>query len=135
MRYLKIIILASILFSMSCGKSPLLNKVNKPTTSLTGNIMVEEGYSLKWIVAPTLDELSSLELSLKGPLPPTRKLHAYLWMPEMGHGSSSIEITQINANDFVLSELAFIMPGLWVLHLEILEDQRIITQWQKSFTL
>jgi hypothetical protein len=135
MRNFKIVLFIFVFALMGCGKSPLFNKVDKVGNPIAGQIMIEEGYSLKWIVAPTLDDLSSAEISLKEPLAPTMKLHAYLWMPDMGHGSSPIEIKQLNATDFVISELAFIMPGLWVLHLEISENNRIITQWQKSLTL
>jgi hypothetical protein len=56
-------------------------------------------------------------------------------MPDMGHGSSPVEMKPLNSTDYIFSELAFIMPGLWVLHVEILENNQVVDQWQKSITL
>ena len=142
MRNYKIISFVLLLALTGCGKSPLLNKVNKNLYEVTGGILLSEqfpnqkiGFSLNWIVRPGLDELSSFELKLDRPLSAGQSLKVYLWMPEMGHGSSPVTTTQLNSTDYIFSELAFIMPGLWDLHVEILENNQVIDQWRKSITL
>ena len=142
MHYSKIIFFTFMFVLMSCGKSPLLNKAGKNLNEVTGGVLLSEqfskeqlGFSVNWIVSPTLDDLSSFELKLERPLKNNQSLNVYIWMPEMGHGSSPVEMKQLNPVDYVFSELAFIMPGLWVLHVEILENNQVVDQWQKSITL
>ncbi len=142
MRNSKIILFLFIFSLASCGKSPLLNKVNKNLNEVTGSVLLSEqfakeqlGFSLDWSVVPGLDELSSFDLKLERALKINQTLNVYIWMPEMGHGSSPIVMNQLNSIDYNFSELAFIMPGLWVLHIEILENNQVVDQWQKSITL
>jgi len=142
MRYYKIVFFLIIFTLAGCGKSPLLNKVGKNLNEVKGGSLLSEqfpkiqiGFSMDWIVSPALDELSSFELKLERELTPSQHLNVYLWMPEMGHGSSPVEVQQINSTNYIFSELAFIMPGLWVLHVEVLENNQVLDQWQKSITL
>lgn len=142
MRYYKIVLLLLTLTLLSCGKSPLLNKVKNASSEVTGGILLSEnfpneklGFSMNWTVPPGLEELSSFDLKLARPLNQNQTLNIYIWMPDMGHGSSPVDIKQLNSTDYVVSEIAFIMPGLWVLHVEILENNQVVDQWQKSITL
>ena len=127
---------------LGCGKPPLLNKLHTNPEEISGQILLCEqfpneklGFSINWIIKPTLEDLSSFELKLARPLSQTQTLKTFIWMPEMGHGSSPIQISQLNATDYGLSDIAFIMPGLWVIHIEILENNQVIDQWQKSISL
>lgn len=142
MRYCKIIFFLFIFTLLSCGKSPLLNKVDKGLNEISGGVLLSEqfpkeqlGFSMNWIVSPTLDNLASFELKLEKPLKNNQTLNVYIWMPDMGHGSSPVEMKQLNSTDYIVNEIAFIMPGLWVLHIEILENNQVTDQWQKSITL
>lgn len=136
MHNFKIIILAFILLLAGCGKPPFMNKLEKVSNEFSSVFPYEDiEFTLTWIVPPTLSELSSLEISLNKPMEEGISLNAYLWMPDMGHGSSPIEIKKLNSTSYSLNELAFIMPGLWVLHIELIENNRIVHQWQKSITL
>lgn len=142
MRYYKIVFFLFLMALAGCGKSPLLNKIGKNTSEVTGGSLLSEkfpntqiSFSMDWIISPGLDDLSSFELKLDRELTPAQRLNVYLWMPEMGHGSSPVEIQQVNSTNYIFSELAFIMPGLWVLHVEILENNQVKDQWQKSITL
>ena len=142
MHYLKIILLSCFLALMSCGKSPLLNKVKNGVNDVAGNASLSENFpkekvsfSYKWTTPPSLEVLSAFEINLSSPLKSNQSLNAYIWMPDMGHGSSPITINQLNSTDYSFTDVAFIMPGLWVLHIEILENNVVIDQWQKSITL
>lgn len=132
MRNFKIIILLSLTLFASCGKSPLFNKVEKAAGSI---VAISNSFSLKWTTPPSLSELGVFELTLSSPLKTTQTINAYIWMPDMGHGSSPIEIKQVSELQYIFSEVAFIMPGLWVLHIEILENNQVVDQWQKSIVL
>ncbi|AUN99585.1 hypothetical protein C0V70_16020 [Bacteriovorax stolpii] len=141
MHYFKIIFFAAFFTLASCGKSPLFNKLEK-TKEIAGSILLEEqlpgaenSFSLKWNVPPSLSELGIFEITLNSPLKTTQTLNAYIWMPDMGHGSSPIVITPLSSVSYEFSELAFIMPGLWVLHIEVLENNQVISSWQKSIVL
>ena len=132
----KIIIFSFIFILAGCGKPPFLNKLEKVSNEISSVFPYEDiEFTLNWTVPPTLSELSSLEINLNKPMEDGISLNAYLWMPEMGHGSSPIEIQKINSTNYALTDLAFIMPGLWVLHIELIENNRIVHQWQKSITL
>ena len=135
MHYFKIVLIALIV--SSCGKPPIFNKAEKAAIHLYAeNFQVEKiGFTLKWIVSPSLDELSSFEITLERELKPGQTISSYIWMPDMGHGSSPIVVQQISTTTIQFTELAFIMPGLWTLHLEINENNKVIDQWQRPFTL
>jgi hypothetical protein len=142
MRHYKIILFLLALTLLSCGKSPLLNKVSKASNEIAGGILLSEqfpneklNFSMNWTVSPGLDDLSSFDLKLARPLNQNQTLNIYIWMPDMGHGSSPVDIKQLNSTDYAVSEIAFIMPGIWVLHVEILENNQVVDQWQKSITL
>ena len=141
MHYFKIILI--MLLISSCGKSPLFNKADKTIPALSGTIheyaegfpSEKIGFKIEWTVVPSLDELSSFNLILEKDLKSGQSITAYIWMPEMGHGSSPIEIKMISSTEIQFTELAFIMPGLWVLHLEINENNKVIDQWQSPISL
>jgi hypothetical protein len=140
MRYCTIILLACLL--ASCGKSPLFNKVSKSTGEITGNILLSENFPIKninfyfkWKIPPSLEELGVFEIELEKPLTPNFSINAFIWMPEMGHGSSPIEVMKSSDLNYIFSEVAFIMPGLWVLHIEIIENNIVVDKWQKSIVL
>lgn len=142
MHNFKIAALCLSLLMLSCGKPPILNKldVNKNESSekiLSGEFFPNEkiNFEINWIIKPSLEDLCAFDLKLSRPLFQTQTLKTYIWMPDMGHGSSPIEISQLNSTDYSMREIAFIMPGLWVIHIEILENNQVIDQWQKSIML
>ncbi|MBY0416408.1 MAG: hypothetical protein K2Q18_19690 [Bdellovibrionales bacterium] len=138
MRYFKIIFLTALVSILSsCGKPPIFNKLEINSVlevtrrlSLGGNFI-----SLTWIVPPSTIQLSSFTVKLESPLPSNMSLHAYIDMPEMGHGSSPIEMNNLNELEYVFSEVSFFMSGLWVLHIELLENNTVVDEWQRSYIL
>ena len=143
MRYSAIVLIFMSLFLItSCGKSPLLNKLEKNTEEISGGIFLSEQFpnknlefSLTLKTPPSLDEMAVFELMLLRQLETSQTLNAFIWMPEMGHGSSPIVMTEENNKLYKFSEIAFIMPGLWVLHIQILENNQVVDEWQKSIML
>lgn len=142
MRYTTIVILFLTSLLSSCGKSPLLNKLENNFQEVAGSASLNENFphhsaefSLSWPNPPSLDEMSSFDIKFTNPLNDNQSLNAFIWMPEMGHGSSPFEMVKINLSHFNFSEVAFIMPGLWVLHIELLENNQVVDEWQKSIVL
>lgn len=41
-----------------------------------------------------------------------------LWMPDMGHGSAPVEITDAGNNHFIISKAQFPMTGLWLVKMD-----------------
>ncbi len=142
MRYTTIVIILLSVFNISCGKSPLFNKLEKSVQEISGGASLSEqfpknkiDFSITWTTPPGLDEMGAFEIELTTPLKTNQTLNAYIWMPDMGHGSSPFEKVQVSSTQYNFSEIAFIMPGLWVLHIEILEDNQVVDEWQKSIVL
>jgi hypothetical protein len=140
MRYRTLIFFCFML--TSCGKSPLFNKLKKNVQEVSGNVLLSEQFpnqqvefELNWTTPPSLDEMGAFEISLKNPLAANQTLNAFIWMPEMGHGSSPIEINQVGPTHYSFTEVAFIMPGTWILHVEIVENNQVVDKWQKSIVL
>lgn len=145
MHYFKItLILILILSATGCGKSPLLNKAKSAIANLAGTEEIKTdpdssfdqmGVTFNWLTLPSLEEEGSFNLKLKEALRDNQRIEAYLWMPEMGHGSSPIEIKAINPMEIEYTELAFTMPGLWVLHINFIENEKVVDKWEKAITL
>ncbi len=53
------------------------------------------------------------------------KMHIYLWMPSMGHGSAPMTVTQIAANKYQVTEVRFVMSGAWTVNLEFEADGQL----------
>lgn len=142
MRHLKIVFFIITFSLVSCGKSPLFNKLKKSSDEITGGILLEEplpninnSFSLVWTTPPSLNELGVFEITLSSPLKASQSFNVYIWMPDMGHGSSPVVMRALSSLNFEFSELAFIMPGLWVLHIEVIENNKVMSSWQKSIVL
>lgn len=137
MHYPKIILFLLMFILGSCGKPPIFNKMKKEFTEFSGKVYLERDieFTFKWIVSPTLSEMSSFEISLKEPLAQEISVHAYIDMPEMGHGSSPIEIKALSETNYSFTEVSFFMTGLWVLHIEFFDNGLRVDKWQKSIIL
>ncbi len=82
---------------------------------------------LAWISPPTdqvggvlsLKFWSQAEGSRSGPyIAPRGQVSVFLWMPEHGHGSSPVQVTG-DGGEYEVSEVYFIMPGNWDIHVQI----------------
>ena len=100
----------SILLS-SCNESPILNHKRGQNNTILSP--VKEWAKVDWIHAPVVNENSAFELQLNEELLPNEILEIELFMPSMGHGSSPVVIEKVNALNYFVDEVYFIMPGDW----------------------
>lgn len=143
-------IIFSFLF-FACGDSPFLDKSDPDDISVakkyhstlylsevsdhlrrSSSINLDQQIHLKaiWNLEPQVGPQSALIVTMFNqggefidlPL----RFEAYLWMPNMGHGSFPISIKKMGSGFYELSELYFTMPGLWNLHLEFYEDETLV---------
>lgn len=131
---------------VSCGESPLLNH-ELEKNGVTNNFFQtrEDGYkfkktkfsfSLDWIDGPVRGENKFILRSwnddlgtLNGPyqnLP--EKLHVYLWMPDMGHGSAPVKLKQLAPGEYEVSNVYIIMGGKWDLHFQLLKNEAVVDE-------
>lgn len=128
LKYFLILIMA---LTISCGKSPLLNKKE---VEVQGNSEQSAQKSLQisgskleinWLTPINAEVSGSAVLisSKNGVLVdlPSDPM-VYLWMPTMNHGSSPIEITHLSTGIYRLSEIYFIMNGYWQLRIQLKSD-------------
>jgi hypothetical protein len=120
-----------LLFSgVGCGLSPLLNHVNedelaKPDSGL-GRLVFDHELSfaslgasarLKWLDGPHSPNESKLAVEIVGA--DADSVEVVLWMPEMGHGSADTVVTRAGTTKFEVTDIYFIMSGLWELQVRL----------------
>ncbi|MNT26510.1 hypothetical protein D3C72_1620860 [compost metagenome] len=49
----------------------------------------------------------------------TDPVEVLLWMPDMNHGSSPVEVSKIEVGTYRADEVFFIMPGKWQIKFQI----------------
>ena len=129
------------LFLSACGESPLWNHaMEKSGISKNAYEHRAEGYkfsktkysfTLDWITGPLKGESKFILKSwhedlgtLSGPyqdLP--NDLHIYLWMPDMGHGSSPVKIKKLGSGEYEVTNVYFIMGGGWEIYFQLLKNK------------
>lgn len=127
---MKLLILISLLFLFSCGKSPLLTPVeygvikgnHAQEVNLKFNSTSQE-ITIKWLTNTNTNEEAKalIILTKNGSItdPDNFNLNAFLWMKSMGHGSSPIVVKKIAPGIYQLEEIYFSMSGDWQLHLTL----------------
>lgn len=138
---------------VSCGESPLLNHEMEKTILDNDYFQTrEEGFkfshtkfsfSLDWTTGPLKGESQFILKSwndklgsLNGPyqdLP--ENLHIYLWMPDMGHGSSPVKIKRIAPGEYEVSSVYFIMGGKWQIFFQLTKEGKVIDEVSIPLTL
>ncbi len=129
----------------SCGKSPfsgslkgLINGSDKITTDLR---FETEGLSIskEWMKGPLLYDSSNITITFKDTADnfkdPVGTFKAYIWMPDMGHGSYPISITKISIGVYQLDDIYFTMGGLWDFHLQLEENGNMYDEVSWPLTL
>ena len=53
---------------------------------------------------------------------------AFLWMPDMGHGSAPIKVVKLADGIYELTSLYFIMGGLWEIHFQFKNGEKLINE-------
>ena len=131
-------ILVFSLFFFSCGKSPLLKKAQVEASGQYGYEVNTKTFKnlnlnseIKFLSPINSNEVGHILVLTKNgnySSSPNYFLHAFLWMPTMGHGSSPITVTKLSEGVYDLSEIYFIMDGFWQLHLQFKDGSKIIDE-------
>ena len=89
---------------------------------------------LAWTRAATDSDPGSLNLRLFSDvgapveLPAGSTLFVFLWMPSMGHGSSPVTTNRTGTGHYDVSDVFFIMPGNWDIHLQIKSGSQVLDE-------
>lgn len=105
----------------------------------------ESGYqlSLNWLTGPirgenkfVLKSWKETEGSINGPyqdLP--EKLHIYLWMPDMGHGSAPVKIKKIADGEYEVTNVYIVMNGTWEIYFQLITNEVVVDEVVLPLTL
>ncbi|AYF45589.1 YtkA-like protein [Halobacteriovorax sp. BALOs_7] len=143
MRFFSLILFS--LFVISCGDSPFTGKLSDPfrgDDSITTALRFETEsltISREWKKGPLLYDSSKITISLTDSAgnftDPIGNFKAYLWMPNMGHGSYPISINKLATGIYELTDVYFTMGGLWDFHLQLEENGNIYDSVSWPLTL
>ena len=121
--------------------TPSANKKGKTECDLTFKKENLCG-TIRWQQAPSIKGESSLLLSFKtaeGDLVtflPSDTIKATLWMPDHMHGSAPTKtVPQKSADQFVIKNIWFIMPGRWNIKFEIFAKDHLVDEDTLTLTL
>lgn len=125
---IKIFFILITLMLVSCGRSPFEGELmDSRQLKIFGNEKQKSNYQIDGIYFSFLknkdfvlydeNHLEILTKDLNGNLLDIRndELEIYLWMPEHGHGSYPISISNASIGKLLLDEIYFTMPGFWQL--------------------
>lgn len=68
---------------------------------------------ISWENTPTSEQANAFVLNFSAPSDQFNELTVSLWMPSMGHGSIPVKIEKINATQYRITDVYFLMPGDW----------------------
>lgn len=150
MRFVVLLLLALL---GACGESPLFNhEIEKSFSSRSSFAQEAEefhfqsselSFRIEWTEPPRMGESkfllkiwNSKTGSANGPYQdPTSKLHVFLWMPSMGHGSSPVKINRTAAGEYEVTNVYFIMGGQWELKFQLLSNGKVSDETVLSYSL
>ncbi len=128
----KVLLFISFLAFSSCGKPPILNKLNiLPEIKIFSAQKTDIKMTSQWIIPPTsIDDLSAIDISFSKEIG-EYTLEAELYMPEHHHGSSPIVIEKdrLDSKLYHLTELSLFMTGHWTLTIRLMDDKQEIETW------
>ena len=90
--------------------------------------------SLTWITYPSEETLGEFMMRFYAEDKPDEFVTPHLspavklWMPSMGHGSSPVVITQTAPGTYRVSDVYFIMLGLWEIRLQLKNNNEVIEE-------
>lgn len=142
-----------MLFLASCGESPLFNHSREALKGLTNSALAESeahqfknaghSFAIAWQEGPALGASRFLMKTwnnnsgtINGPYSnPPKKLHVFLWMPSMGHGSAPVKLKELGDGEFEVSEVQFIMGGKWEIKFQLKEGNQVTDETVISLSL
>ncbi|WP_412462991.1 FixH family protein [Halobacteriovorax sp. RT-2-6] len=129
----------------SCGDSPFSGGL-KELVSGVDNISNEIRFDTEaltilrqWDKGPIVYDSSTLTITFKDSAnnlkDPAGEFSAYIWMPDMGHGSYPITVTRIATGVYQLTDIYFTMGGLWDFHLQLKDNGNLYDSISWPLTL
>jgi hypothetical protein len=144
--------------AVGCLQSPLLNHANADQVRSERNgftatapcalELAKESLcvSVEWLKAPTAEEQGEFILrfwskdqgSEKGPFVDPAEttglsVGVKLWMPEMGHGSSPVQVVEQAPGVYAVQNVFFVMSGDWQVFIQLKKDRQVIDQAQFDY--
>ena len=86
-----------------------------------------------WIAKPTEDDMGKFTLKFwnradSAPVNPALTVKVILWMPDMGHGSSPIKLTNQAAGEYLAENVFFSMRGEWQIRFQLKNAQAVVEE-------
>ncbi len=124
----------------ACGKAPAFNRAlaaaegvvrGRDRVEASGLSFSGSGFKAQvfWAHGPLVDELCSFVLAFTGPegtlADPPYEVRIAPEMPDMGHGTSPVEIVRLGAGLWKVQEVFFSMPGRWVVPINFFKNGQL----------
>lgn len=125
---------------VGCGRSPLLNHKDEEQPRKAGVQSSESANAcllrfgrmsppvcsrLTWELGPVVGE-NRLRIDFSSEFGAVENISFWADMPAMGHGTAPVTLASFNASSVIVSDLWLVMPGRWVLHLKLGDEDRTI---------
>ena len=129
-----------LLLFVACGKSPFLEtpsasdrvihaqSVKSDLTFETEVLTINTYFRNSLTVGEEISMLIIMTNEFGVPTSPMSNFKMKLWMPDMGHGSFPVSITNVSAGVFEANEIFFTMPGYWDIHFELHDENNKIVE-------
>jgi hypothetical protein len=143
--------------ALACGPSPLLNHTDGTAAAaenqVAGKPDPRNGVDVSfgkiglrgvgmWKQGPQTGAESVLEFHIVNPKTSEAvelqgELQVDLWMPDMGHGSSPVEIEKSTTTPgvYTIKKMYFIMNGAWQVRLHIVQGGQVVDETVANVTL
>ena len=56
-----------------------------------------------------------------------QSVNVELFMPDMGHGTSPVQVKRLDQKHFQVSDAYFVMPGMWSVNIEVVTTEGPVT--------
>ena len=116
----------------ACGKSPWSDYVNEnhlgpsPQGKPVVTCPLLDGNQIQWLQGPTVNVESSFQIAFVEK--PDFNLKIDLFMPDMGHGSSPVQIEALDETHFLVKRVYFIMHGDWLVRIK--DGDHVLCQFE-----
>lgn len=139
-----LITVLTLILITGCGKSPLQKQKDNIVSGINGMESAKvfktshQSLSINWLSPINSSEEGHALLIVKqgqNAADINGQFKIFLWMPDMGHGSSPITINKIGTGLYDLGQIYFIMDGLWQLRIQLLNGSTVLDEQIFEYTL
>lgn len=132
-------ILLLALFNFSCARPNYQDDTGRTPASDNEFSLRTLNLQFYWDHRPTdKKDAGSFTLEFFDPqdrsrfLDPQEDLVVFIWMPDMGHGSSPVKVDRLSQGVYRISNVYFLMGGRWDIHIQLKQGEQLVEEVIKT---